>query len=1198
MILGFRDYQSSVYEIDFDKMGQLNESHQYSDFVGSVMDKLTFYVKRNAALENSNLNESAKRAYRKDIRLNRDERIAAACIFNEMLVQYKKNMDEDLSVYEAIISNESVLEEGVEYDDETLAKALSLNEEIKIFKKLTNVAKTVLAGAKDLTAKGVEVVKAKKDDLVTWAKEAKKDMEEKYNALKELVGDIVKKGIDSIEKFINKILDVFTSIGDNLVDAVKKLGGLSMDKGEVPAKLDIEDADGIYKDANGDEEKSFINNIILRAEAILNKDKENAAKLMTESYVAESIVDNKFIAWLAGYKSDGTKMSWWKCILIGICASLIVWLLPKVLVLAGLGGALAAFIAALTGLVWNGIGMLKLIYRRNKERKDGEKFFDRKTSIFFAFCLLANFFSVATFLKTIGPLMREICNTFGWTGGDDMSKFGEFIFNITKKISPKNAFQEGGFKEVSEQLKNYGGDVRGNDLVQSSDEAVKIMKDMPGASEENIKAFKLFLDSAKDAKGTSAVYQAWEQFKDNADLPYTAVFDTSKWGGSGPIKMAIDQLQQSGALPDSALLGTVGSQATQAASKGAYGFCSYLTGINQDQANMIFQKACEIAGKDMSTLQLHEYGLGEIAQVITVTTKIDGIFDVLAPNVPFLPMVMPFFDKKKWGEYKMRFASATRGSAAYVVDHVDMISNEDAKKIEDAKALNTLTILHDKAWDEYQKLHSEEVSEGLFSKKKENDKKEKVEEPQYVAFYIRANEDTGHEPDKLHDRGNSDSESEEKSEEKDEKKEPEVAIGVVIDTLTMMCADVCNFNESVHIRKRPQPYFMKGLFSRLSFRPTKDNDNDTKDYIRQTLGQTMKTLATQCVMYGTGSKYIDSAIVKKKAQFAMRDRVLGDNDKTFDPDRKLFELGNFSPKELLACVTDQSSTNKIAYDFLDGSFASKISIKTNDDGSIKSSSAVKDASTIENVKYYRVSKESYTETMDDWKKEVEKWEKDGKTGKKPARPTYIKGDDKQYYKRASKAWLEDPKNKRKKRFDFVDIRIVPLLKKGELYKKLTENDEFKKVLYTETEEGGEVKLNKQVIKVLKPFLFRPEKTFAKDDEYQLSQLLKDQGVEGNKLGFFKSLVKDEKQLSDTFKDIVEIIWDYLQDNRRKVFKGKDFKPNHGTVVEDVEYTLFDELLEEFFNDDYDEECEYEYDMRLLELQDPVLSYEDYLIENF
>ena len=82
---------------------------------------------------------------------------------------------------------------------------------------------------------------------------------------------------------------------------------------------------------------------------------------------------------------------------------------------------------------------------------------------------------------------------------------------------------------------------------------------------------------------------------------------------------------------------------------------------------------------------------------------------------------------------------------------------------------------------------------------------------------------------------------------------------------------------------------------------------------------------------------------------------------------------------------------------------------------------------------------------------------------------------------------------------------------------------------------------------------------------------------------------------DTFKDIVEIIWDYLSDNRRTIFKKKDFTPNHKNN-EDVEYTLFDELIEEFFNDEYDEETEYEYDSMILENQKPVLSFEDFLFE--
>ena len=1195
MVLTFKDYQSN--DIDFNELGQINESHQYEDSICSVMDKLAFYVKRSVALETSNLNESAKRAYNKDIRLNRDERIAVACIFNEMLRKYKENMREELSVYESIINHGSLLEEGVEVDFDKFIGAI-LNEKFgentsvfrtkfkELFQKgkkgLANASKAVIDGAKDLTAKGVEVVKAKKNDLVKWAKEAKKDFEDRYQALKELINDIVKKGIDSIQKFIDKILKVFSSIGDNLVDVVKKLGGLKMEKAEKPTSLNLEDTEGIYKNADGDAERSFINNIILRVQAIISKDEENAAKLMTESYVAESLVDNKFIAWLAGYKQDGSKMNWWKCLLIGLCASLIVWLLPKVLIFAGLGGAITAFIAALVGLTWNGIGMLRLIYRRNKERKEGEKFFDKKTAIFFALSLVSTTFSAVTFVKTVGPLLREICNTMGWTGGDNMSKFGEFIYNITKKVSPKNAFTEGGFSEVSEQIKNFGADVReGGDLAMSADKAVETMEKMPGATKEQVDAFRDFLNSAKDVKGTSNIYNTWEKFANDQNLPLTGVFDTSKWGGSGPIRKAIQFFKDNNQLPESTILGVVGSEATKNSSGGLYGFANYITGCSKDQMDMIFQKAAEFAGKDLDTLQLNIYGTGEIANVLTTVTHVDGVFDVLAPDVPFLPMVMPFFDDKKWGDYKIRFASATRGSSAYVVDKVEMLSDEKIANIENGgKALDTLRELHKKAWNEFKSLkfdNVEVVKEGR--RKKKEDKKE-VEEPQYVVFYVKPDESTGNDNDKVS-----------KKEDSNEKS----AIGIVIDTLTMMCADVCNFNESVEIRRRPQPYFMKGLFSRLSFRPTKSNDNDTKDYIRQTLGQTMKTLVSQNVLYGMGKKYIDSKTDGKKVEYSIRNTVVGDKKKV-NPKKTMFELGNFSPDELVSCLSDETTNNKISYGFLDGSFASKVSIKTDKNGVIKAS-VMKDSSTIENVKYYRVKREEYKSAIEKWKKSKEKWERDGKIGKKPSKPTFIKGDDGEYYKRASKKWSEDSKNKRKKTYDFVDIRIVPLLKKGDLYKKLVGNKKFKNILYKE-DDSNNIKLNNDVIKVLKPFLFRPEKTFAKDDEYQLTQLLKDQGIEGEHLGWFKNLFKDEEQLHDTFKDLVEIIWDYLSDNRRTVFKKKDFTSNHGKKNEDVDYTLFDSLIEEFFNDEYDEETEYEYDSMILENQKPVLSFEDFLIERY
>ena len=1167
MILSFKDYQLTK-DIDYNSLGKINETHQYSNDVCSVMDKITFYAKRNFHLENSNLNESAKRAYNRDIRFNKEERIASSCIFNEMLNMYAKSIKNEISLCENIINNGFLLEEGVEYDYDMVASAFSIDEGIgdwlkKKFSKgkdaVENTTKKMLDGAKDIVSKSTNVVKTKSSDIVNWAKQAKKDFEEKYESLKKIINNIIKKGINSVKEFIDNLLEVFTSIGDNLVDVVKKLGGLKMDKGESPAELDGIPTDNLYKNASSPEEKSFINNIILRVETMLEKDKTSVSKIMTESYseINESMVDNKFIAWLAGYK-NGERMNWWKSILIGLCASLIVWMLPKVLAFAGLGAALTMFITALVGVTWNGIGLLKLIYRRNKERKEGEKFFDLKTAIFFTLCIFSTVFSLATFTKTIAPLMMEICNSMGWTGGDDMSKFGEFIYNITKKISPANCFQEGGLKEVSEKIENFGGDFRGNDIIQSNKDAVNAMKDMPGASTENVKAYEDFLTALQNSKGSSGVLKAAQEFKDNTDLPTTFMLDTSKWGGSGPIRQAIKELQDAGSIPDSTILTTGGSLATQKASKGVFGFCTFLTGLSSDQANEVFQRAAEIAGKDASTIQIHSFGGGTIADVLTHTETIQGVFDVLTPDATFLPMVMPFFDKKKWGQYTIKFASSEKNAPSYTVNSVEMLPID---KIDgDSKALDILKKLHIDTWNDVKNVsNNEEINEG--KKNDKNKKKEKVEEPQFVVFYVDI-------PETKKDKTNS-----------------KKSIGVVIDTLTMLVADVCDFGESVKIKKRPQPYFMKGLLSKLSFRPVENNDNDTKDYIRMTLGQTMKTLILQNVLYGTGKKYIDSNVDGKKAEYKIRETIAGSKRK-INPDKKLFELGDFTPNEIVECLTDSSKTNKISYDFLDGKYASKVSIKMNDEGNIVSKKTSADGSTIENMKYYRVSKKAHDEIMDTYKKNLDDYKKT-KTGKKPSRPAFVKGDDGYFYKRASKKFQMEHKSR--KYYDFVDLKIVPILKKGELYKKLIEDKTIKKLLYTE--DGDKIKLNKVSINVLRPFLYRPEKTFAKDDEYQLSNMLKEQGIEGEKLGWFKSLFKNEEQLHETFKKAIEIIWDYLSENAKNVYKNKNNKTNK--TNEDY-YSIFDELIEEFINYDT-EDNEYQYDLIALnEEYSPILSREDFL----
>ena len=100
------------------------------------------------------------------------------------------------------------------------------------------------------------------------------------------------------------------------------------------------------------------------------------------------------------------------------------------------------------------------------------------------------------------------------------------------------------------------------------------------------------------------------------------------------------------------------------------------------------------------------YCLKTIANVLTSTEKVTGIFSFITPKLPFLPMVMPFFNNKKWGEYKIRFASATRGAAAFVVDKVEMHKVDEIEG--SSEAFNTLQSLHNNAWSEYQSLFMKE----------------------------------------------------------------------------------------------------------------------------------------------------------------------------------------------------------------------------------------------------------------------------------------------------------------------------------------------------------------------------------------------------------------------------------------------------------------------------------------------------------
>lgn len=251
--------------------------------------------------------------------------------------------------------------------------------------------------------------------------------------------------------------------------------------------------------------------------------------------------------------------------------------------------------------------------------------------------------------------------------------------------------------------------------------------------------------------------------------------------------------------------------------------------------------------------------------------------------------------------------------------------------------------------------------------------------------------------------------------------------------------------------------------------------------------------------------------------------------------------------------------------------------------------------TIENIKYYKVSKEDYIKAMNAYDVDLNKF-KAGVTEEKPPRPTYVKGaENGVYFKRASKKWCDE--HKRNRTYDFVDIKIIPLLKHGTLFKTLTSDENFKKLLYV-VNENGNLKLNKEVLGILKPFLFKPENTFNR----QFTNLAKRSDADVERIEKIKKEFKDDNELNKTFKNLVESIWDYFSSNIHKVYRKAAIKKDEEVDLADLEeegyevinLTVFDELLEECLNDEYNEETEYKYDIQILNEEKEILSYEDYL----
>lgn len=1184
MILGYKNYQDYLLEQKSSILGQYNG-------IDTVMNKIAAYSKCEMAYLNY-VNESRYVHHKpvQDIFFTNEEIQSTKELYKEFIPHITESFINELC------------EAGINVDEtifEELGISNEINEALKIGEKFKKTLASVSSRASAVADKVGGIIGDTKEFIYDNAQEIKKTSEdvrkkilEKYKNIIEFINKIIDIGAKSVSDFISQISKLFEKLGDCISEALSKLGAFKKSDDEDEADIKI-DNELIGDEISDEDEKSFFKHVIAYMSIMMASHKDRVDKLISEGFdnlvfdfdvdelnegkIMDKIANNKFIQFIFCYGKD-RKISIWRSILISIVGSLIISFgLPVILSVCGASAAVIPVCCAAARTVWSAKGCFKIILNRYVNKKPGEKLFDTKTCILLLICILPQ----------IPPFKDWISNAFAkcmkWLGLDKwIDNLEESLGKLIGKLHGSNPSIETINKTWEETINDGGGHVSFTDWQQNNSDLLQHAKDS-GSSEKALAGLRKLLDSAKEIKGSMKIHDVWNNTLEEVgnDLNRGFIIDSNVAGTNGLIGRAMKNVAESGDFPEMTS-GRIGGEVFHGITKRFAGAAPFLYNCTDEAKDAILKEFTNLGG-NVSDLHITEFGNGIAQNIVshseTITISTHWLMNTLTAS--FSPQFYPMLDKKKWGKYKMRFSSGTRGAAAYVVDRVEMKKGDEIEADENATALKNLKKLHQSAWEDFKKNNPDMLYESLFKKKvkdkeKDDEKKETVKEPQYIVFYIRANEKTGNKSDEL-------------DKNKDKDKKPKVAIGIVVDTLTMLAADVCNFNSSVSIRRRPNPYFMKGLFSRLSFRPLENNDNDTKDYIRSTLGKTMGTLVQQNILYGAGRKYISSDIDDKNGKFKLRETILG-TDKKFDPNKEIFELGNFSPNELLECINDEGETNKTAYDFFSGKFGSNVSIKTDLNGDIKKASVSKNNSTIENIKYYRVSSKEHKSQIESWEESVKKWEDAGKPGKKPTKPSYIKGEDGEFYKRASKKFMMS--NKRKKYFDFVDLKIVPLLKKGKLHDELADDKNISKILFDEN-----YKVKSEVIEILKPFLFRPETTFAKDDEHKLADKIKND--DEGKFKWLKKIFKKPEMVHDTFKKMVEMIWDYMSEERRKIFKDVDFKKPHGKTEEIPEHytTLYDELIEEFINDEYDEDTEYKYDMMLLENQNPVLSFEQYWFEN-
>ena len=994
----------------------------------TLFNKINIYSKRGymASLNESNSRHfRSKFGYNPDILFSVEEKESARDLFCQIRAHLVEQLNQELADVQA-----QMIYEGV-WDN-------------------------IKSGVK----KGVDAVKGKLDAI-----------SEKYKKGIEFINKIIKDGVNSVKDFISKIGKLFSTLGENLAEVVEKLGGGTKDESaeDDSVSLNINKA---YLEVVPENQRTVFGHVVEYIVEMFKNDKDKAKQLINEGFV-DAVAKNKVLQFIIGHR-EGKQWGWWHTILVSIVGSFIVSVvLPMALCLFGIGGSAAAVICTTVACVWCGRGLFKVLLNRYLNKAPKERFLDKWT-------VLGIFLSVVPVVVFRIPAVQDfmhdcIKGLFESLGLDKaIDKIEDFLTSIYKHFAGKDVVEVDTKKSgewIRERVESIAnsGDTH-TSLMSSGGAHAYIDSLFNGKSDLNtfsgkVSELKTWLETVADAKWTSSTQMLNHLPTLSSDAPLTTVLDgnTFQHVSREALSNAIKEL--SGQMGIHCELINASNDALRDATHNMAGTSFVLvadanpTSENAAMLNDLIRKTAEKLGvHNVTTFGKIMNNIADFKDVFHETvinnTTVHTLLDTIASC--FTPVFCPFFDEKKWGDYKLRLGSNASGYAAYTVTKVEHMKFDKVVELDpDNKAIPLLV----KHCDDVLKQQRDML---VNSYKDENKKTGgKISNAVKKFFKIETkkyNENTNiekHDMVVIYVSGTVKYKS--KDGEKKEKELKDVP-AVALDMNTMMCVDIAPW----FAKRRKVPYFMKGLFSRLDFMPVKKDDNETKEFIHNMLEKTMETACKFCVTYGVGGYYVNYSKDDKK--YVPVDE--GNANTNF------FDIGNLTVNELCNVINE---VDNAAYDLLDGKYGQRVIMKSGKDGKI-----TKKTSNNKNL----IEKKRYSK-------------KDGK-------------------------FVEDKNGE----YDYIDAVVVPYIsrKNSEVYKELAADEDVAELILTKDGDIDTSIIDDEVLN-LKQFLYRPGKTFGKEDKVNLVNSI-------NK--YLKGRNRKEKlDAYNVVKRMIEIIWRNMSETIRK-----------------------------------------------------------------